>query len=340
MNIYFITSLFFSVFLLIIIWGLKNLSRDEFQFFCAIPYKKIEENTYEGTNITFYGIISALSCSASVFLFLVLIKFIDFPLKLAYFILITIFLTGLYASRTLAYIIEKRKDTLTIGGATFVSGIISVPLIYFFIKSFNINETYFLPVLTALTTSYTFGEGLGRLACISFGCCYGKPAERYPKLPKILKIKFFSETKKAVYDSNYKNLELINIQGIVVCLFTILAILSVILIMLEKFKIALLISFTMPAIVRFFSEFFRDDNRGINYKLSTYQFFSLILVIYSLIFLYIFKPLETKIYIKSTIFFSNTELIILTALFFTTLIHSGVSKVTASKISFNLKKSS
>lgn len=338
MNIYYLTSLFFSVFILIIIWGLKNFSKDEFQFFCAIPYKKIEENTYDGINITFYGIISALSCSASVFLFLILIKFLNFPIKLAYFILITIFLTGLFASKALAYLIEKRKNTLTIGGATFVTGIISVPLIYFFIKSFNVNETYFFPVLSSLATSYTFGEGLGRLACISFGCCYGKPAERYPYLPNFLKIKFLSHTRKAVYDSNYKNLELINIQGIVVCLFTLLSLVSFILIMLEKYEIAFITSFTIPATIRFFSEFFRDDNRGFSHKISLYQFFSILLVIYSILVLYLFNPLEVKISLIHKIYFSNLDLIFLVITFIMTLLHSGISKVTGSEIKFILKR--
>ncbi len=30
-----------------------------------------------------------------------------------------------------------------------------------------------IPALAAVMIAYAFGEGLGRLACISFGCCYG-----------------------------------------------------------------------------------------------------------------------------------------------------------------------
>ncbi|MCB2183014.1 MAG: hypothetical protein KQH63_13350 [Desulfobulbaceae bacterium] len=34
-----------------------------------------------------------------------------------------------------------------------------------------------MPVMAALATGYILGEGVGRLACISFGCCYGKPLD-------------------------------------------------------------------------------------------------------------------------------------------------------------------
>lgn len=31
-----------------------------------------------------------------------------------------------------------------------------------------------IPIMAAMAVAYTLGEGLGRLGCISFGCCYGK----------------------------------------------------------------------------------------------------------------------------------------------------------------------
>jgi hypothetical protein len=34
------------------------------------------------------------------------------------------------------------------------------------------------PALAAMPVAYAYGEGLGRLACISFGCCYGKSLDQ------------------------------------------------------------------------------------------------------------------------------------------------------------------
>ena len=41
-------------------------------------------------------------------------------------------------------------------------------------------------VLAALAIGYILGEGLGRLACLSFGCCYGKPLDQCGKVVSIL----------------------------------------------------------------------------------------------------------------------------------------------------------
>lgn len=39
-------------------------------------------------------------------------------------------------------------------------------------------ETPFGPGLAALSIAYVLGEGIGRLACISFGCSYGNPVDQ------------------------------------------------------------------------------------------------------------------------------------------------------------------
>ena len=46
-----------------------------------------------------------------------------------------------------------------------------------------------LPTLAALAVGYAFGEGIGRLACISYGCCYGKPLRTCgPRVKKIFRL--------------------------------------------------------------------------------------------------------------------------------------------------------
>lgn len=335
LNIFLIYLSFLTYF---IIWGLKNLHKDEYQFFAVIPYKKLCEDKYEGINITFYGIISALSTTISVFIFLNLIKIINFPIDKAYFILFIIFTIGIFSSKIVAYIIEHRKNTLTIGGSIFISGMIAAPVIYFIIKFFKIQELYFLPVFSILSTAYVSGEGVGRLACLSFGCCYGKPASKFNFLPGKLKVKFYADTKKAVYDSSYKNIELINIQGIVVIIFSLLGVISIISIIFQKFILAFFLSFILPSLLRFLSEFLRNDYRG-NGKLSIYQIFSLILFGYGLLIVFISKNINLSLTLNSHISFYYSDIFILGFVFIVILIHSGISKVTYSNITFFLRPS-
>jgi hypothetical protein len=41
-----------------------------------------------------------------------------------------------------------------------------------------------VPALAAVMIAYTFGEALGRLACISFGCCYGVSISKLTRFSK------------------------------------------------------------------------------------------------------------------------------------------------------------
>ncbi len=54
--------------------------------------------------------------------------------------------------------------------------------------------------MAVLSIGYTFGESLGRLACLSFGCCYGKPlsqcSEQIRNLFEHFNVVFTGETKK------------------------------------------------------------------------------------------------------------------------------------------------
>ncbi len=38
------------------------------------------------------------------------------------------------------------------------------------------------PVLATIVAAHALGEGSGRLACISFGCCYGRPLDQLPAM--------------------------------------------------------------------------------------------------------------------------------------------------------------
>ena len=60
-------------------------------------------------------------------------------------------------------------NTFTVGGASFV-GIILAPLIVWMFNVTLDKSIPIVPFLAAVSIAYALGEGVGRLACISFGC--------------------------------------------------------------------------------------------------------------------------------------------------------------------------
>src|SRR5262249_42938874 len=124
------------------------------------------------------------------------------------------------AARIVARVVERKSSTFTIGGASFV-GIVLLPWI---IKAFNsVSAVYVgltIPVtqmLAAAAMASAFGEALGRLACISFGCCYGKQLWQAPlPLQRMLgrfSFSFSGETKKVGYEAGLLERPLIPIQA-------------------------------------------------------------------------------------------------------------------------------
>jgi hypothetical protein len=83
-----------------------------------------------------------------------------------------------------------------------------------------------IPALAAFTIAYASGEGLGRSACISFGCCYGVAlVDSHPLLKRLFDHWYFvfsGKMKKISYASDMEGKEVIPVQAVtaVVCLVT------------------------------------------------------------------------------------------------------------------------
>jgi prolipoprotein diacylglyceryltransferase len=80
-----------------------------------------------------------------------------------------------------------------------------------------------MPVMAALATAYALGEGVGRLACISFGCCYGKPMDQvHPLLRRLFArhaFVFTGPTKKIAYADGLDGREIFPIQAVTATLY-------------------------------------------------------------------------------------------------------------------------
>jgi len=251
----------------------------------AVPVSRVADGGWRGVNITWYGILSANAYGAATLLFLALAASLGAPLTLTLATVGATLAICVPASRLVARIVEGKRHTFTVGGAVFV-GTIAAPFVVSLMNRLLAPADEQLPVmalLAAVATAYALGEGFGRLACISFGCCYGKPlADAHPLMNRLLAARAFvfrGETKKASYAGKMAGVPLVPIQGITAILYTATALAGSALFLSGRFALSFLVAMGVTQFWRTVSEFLRDDYRGDN-RISAYQIMGLLAVVY------------------------------------------------------------
>ena len=268
-------------------WGSRRLPEEHWQFMATLPRQRLGEEPWQGINLTWYGFFSANAYLVAVALFLLLTGTLALPrASMALFTMILLSVC-IPASTLVARIVEKKAHTLTVGGAVFV-GLISAPWI---LALFNLAAQHgggsslpIFPVLSALAIAYAFGEGLGRLACISFGCCYGKPVEENPAWLKHLfgkwSVCYSGATKKIAYASDLEGKPVLPVQTVTAAIYVITGLAGCALFMSGYFAAAFAFTITITQLWRVVSEFLRADYRGEG-KLSVYQWMGLLAIPYT-----------------------------------------------------------
>ena len=131
-----------------------------------------------------------------------------------------------------------------------------------------------MSVMAAITVGYALGEGIGRLACISYGCCYGKPLASLPPVwqhaARPFCVAFYGGTKKAVYAGGLEGQPVLAIQGFTAVLYTATALSGAWLFLAGHASAAYLTCVIVTQVWRVLSEFLRADYRG-NGRISAYQ---------------------------------------------------------------------
>lgn len=268
-------------------WGFKYLPRERWQMFAVLPVKKHGEDSWHGANLTYYGFFLATSQLFAVALLLILFGAMHISISGALTATAIVLLVSVPAAKIVAILVEKKHHTFTIGGASFV-GIIIAP--WALVLSSNIISNFsapptlpVVPVLAAMSVCYTLGEGLGRLGCISFGCCYGKPVSQcsswLQSLFRKMNFCFTGPIKKAVYEGKLSGQELVPIQAVTAVLYTATALAGCFLILHSWYQLALLFSIVVSQGWRIVSEAFRADFRGFS-KISAYQKMGLVAIVY------------------------------------------------------------
>nr|WP_320010929.1 prolipoprotein diacylglyceryl transferase family protein [uncultured Desulfobulbus sp.] len=333
------------LFVLMIIFGWRYLPAERFQILASVPVSRDAKGQWKGVNFTWYGLLLATSAIIGISYVLVLSLAAGLAMGPLLAMLLAVIVLCVPAARWVARLVEKKQYTFTIGGA-FFCGLVATPLILLMVNLGCWLLGYPpLPLqitLAALSIGYIIGEGLGRLACISFGCCYGKPLYQCGKVLAFLFDKpalvFSGPTKKAVYEGNLAGIKLIPIQGITCLIYTATGVVGCFFFLNGKYRSAFLLCLLVSQIWRVISEIFRSDFRGFS-SISAYQKMGIAAVVYGIL-LCLVTPIPALPLpdIASGIHSMLNPLLILglQTIWFGLFIHFGRSMVTGSTLSFKV----
>jgi hypothetical protein len=326
-------------------WAFRALPEEDWQILACLPYRRGQDGNWLGKNLTYYGFFSALAYVFAAIIFLIMMSSLNIPIIGTISVVTVILAICIPASRIIACLVEKKPHTFSVGAASFTGILIAPPVIS------SINTTLgkwlgfhvpTLSVMAALFIAYAFGEGIGRLACISFGCCYGKQlSECNSFIKKIFRrhnFVFFGKTKKIAYAHQLDGQEVIPIQALTAIIYSCTALLSFYLFLKGFTFSAMIITLIVTQGWRFTSEFLRADYRG-NGRISAYQIMTLIAIGYTFIIASLIitsDPGLPNLLLGIYSLWKPGIIIFLAALWIFVFFYTGQSRVTCSSINIQV----
>jgi hypothetical protein len=334
---------------LLLRWSFKRLPQEKWQFLASFPLRKESDGRWLGLNLTYYGAFNAAAYTLSCAVVVVLMSAsgVSFPITSA--LLVAVLIICVPASRLVARLVEGKKHTFSIGGASFL-GIVAIPWLVFLAGTLwpaGMGHIAPMAVLAAVSIAYTFGEGIGRLACISFGCCYGKPLQECPlwmrRLPWAKGVRFYGATKKIAYATGLEGVEVVPVQAITCILYCITGLAGLYLFLQGFYPSAFMLCLGVTQAWRFASEFLRADYRG-GGRISAYQKMSIVAIVYGLgisVFFGASSPhaAPPDIVEGLSALWSPAPLICLQLIWISTFFFTGRSEVTGSTVTFHVHRS-
>ncbi len=271
-------------------WAFRHLPREQWQVFGVIPVCKDRDGSWQGLNLTYYGVINGCAVAGALSVAFVLLAAVGMSTPAIGFTLGGVLLLVAPSAKWVARLVEKKRHTLTIGGASFF-GLVGTPLLLWLLQPavsrWTSVELPLLPIISAMAIGYALGEGIGRLACLSFGCCYGKPIEEFGPFLRYLStpfhVVFHGATKKAAYAGGLDGRPLLAIQSITSVLSTMSALAGVYLYLEGHFESAYLVCLLVTQTWRIVSEFARADYRGAGH-ISAYQYMAAIAALVGVVY--------------------------------------------------------
>lgn len=328
-------------------WGFRTLPAERWQMIAAVPVSKDSDGTWQGLNLTFYGFFSASATVFGVFLSLLLLASLRMSLGVLLVLVAGVLGFCVPASRTIAALVEGKKNTFTIAGAAFMGVLVLPPAIWLagrFMPPAMSLDLQPLPLLGALSIAYPMAESIGRLACLSFGCCYGLPIRRStPWLARMFKsyhVIFHGSTKKAAYAAGLEEEPLIPVQALTSFVFALSGLAGLSFFLTQHWRAALIVPAVGTWSWRAVAELLRADYRG-STRVSAYQVMSMIAVVYITGAAFVFPGTAQSpdLVYGFTALSSPLIIVLLQLLWVALFFYYGRSRVTASKLRFHVVSS-
>ena len=327
--------------------GFRYLPRERWQVLAALPGSERNAcGTWSATNLTWYGLLTANAYLAALALFFVLLQALDLPIMRIVLLAGLLLAICVPAASLVARWVEGKAYTLTVGGAVFV-GFLTAPAALWLVNQIPLGikpSLPMLPTLSAIAIAYALGEGMGRLACISFGCCYGKPLNQCPAWLQALfgrcSFTFHGELKKISYASGLHGQPVIPVQALTALLYCMAALLGTLWFLSGRFALAFVVTVAVTQIWRVLSEALRADHRGAG-RLSVYQWMALALVPSAGLAAWLLggeSAYMPQVVNGLAALWRVDVLLILQGLWLLIFLHTGRSKTTGAELSFHVHR--
>lgn len=258
-------------------WAFKALPREHWQFMGAVPAgKNALGDAFDGVNFTWYGFFSALAYASAVALWVLLMGSVGVPLGGAILAATPVLLICGIAANLLVRVVEGKRYGFTVGGAAFV-GLFVAPACLYVLAESAPHLGFATPIpagLAAMAIAYVLGEGIGRLACISFGCCYGKPVDQTRGWVRAFSERFHfvfaGDTKKISFAAGLQGVPVVPVQAMTASIYALGALAGLALFFEREYGWAAALTLGSCQIWRVYSETFRADYRG-ELRFTPYQ---------------------------------------------------------------------
>ncbi len=278
-------------------WSFRHLPREHWQVLATLPMRRSADGEWRCVNVTWYGFFTAAAIVTAVALALVMLAAIEVAPLAVVMLVIGMLMLCLPASRLIAERVEKQKGVHSVAAAMLV-GTVAAPWLIVLVNAAQAAlgaapdaAIPVIPTLAAIAIAYAFGEGLGRLGCISFGCCYGRPVRDLPPAAQRIFSRFHfvfeGSLKKIAYAGNMAGERVVPVQAITAVLYVAAGLLALYLYLLDYFPAALILSLSVTQCWRAYSETLRADYRGSG-EVTLYQIFAVVSTIYGVAMLWVF----------------------------------------------------
>jgi hypothetical protein len=328
----------------VVCWACKRLPDEDWQFLASVPILKDANGRWLGLNFTYYGLLTANALVFAVALLVILMGSLRIPVIVTISLIFTVLTPCLPAARWVARLVEGKACSFTIAGAFFV-GIFIAPLVILLFNSqladSSLKPLPVLPSLAAIMIAYAFGEGLGRLACISFGCCYGVRLDQAPPILRGLfdrwHFVFSGSLKKIAYDGALEGKRVLPIQAMTAFLYILVGLVATLLFLHGRFTAAFILAMVVTQAWRVYSETLRADYRGAG-KISAYQAMGILAIFFALGLSYLLPTdqLTPELSVGLDAAWQPLVLLSLQTLWIVVFVQFGKSMVTGAEISFHL----